>query len=219
LVGDTIDCPAAIACGDLPAPFVERLHAAVNLPGVALSLLRAAPSAHGLVNTVARAQPQFVLVPEAWLRHETLALLDSLTAAYQPACIFMVGSELSDLTLAHALRRGLRGIVEPDCQPAQLRRAFEAVRLGELWISRGKIIKALNLLTRPDPQDAEDTWRNLPSLTEREHSILRQILDGKSNKQIARDLGLSESTVKIHLQHIYQKLGVHRRLDLLMAKA
>ena len=55
---------------------------------------------------------------------------------------------------------------------------------------------------------ANDTWRNLPSLTEREHSILQQVLDGKSNKQIARDLGLSESTVKIHLQHIYQKLGV-----------
>lgn len=77
----------------------------------------------------------------------------------------------------------------------------------------------LGLLAPPPLDERLDVWLDLPSLTAREHGVLKKILDGKPNKSIAYDLGISEKTDKIHLQHLYRKLGVHRRVDLLKAFA
>jgi DNA-binding NarL/FixJ family response regulator len=214
----TRECPAAIACGDLSREFLEELRAATQLPGRALTLLETAADIGALIAIVARDRPRFILLPEAWLRHETLGLLDELAAAHRAALTMVVGADLTNLTLAHALRHGLRGVLAPDRNGAQLRRALDAIEDGELWVSRRRLLEALTVLTPPDSQATDATWRNLAALTERESAVLRETLDGKSNKQIARELELSEQTVKIHLQHIYQKLGVHRRLDLLKVK-
>ena len=49
-------------------------------------------------------------------------------------------------------------------------------------------------------------------LSRRQREILAQVADGSSNKEIAARLGLTESTVKWHLQQVYERLGVHRRV-------
>jgi RNA polymerase sigma factor (sigma-70 family) len=51
----------------------------------------------------------------------------------------------------------------------------------------------------------------LPALTKRERQIVRLVCDHQSNKEIGRQLNVSEATVKVHLQHIYQKLAIHNR--------
>ena len=56
-----------------------------------------------------------------------------------------------------------------------------------------------------------------PHFETSQRDVLKLVLDGKSNKSIANELAISERTVKIHLQHVYRKLGVHRRVDLLKA--
>ena len=101
----------------------------------------------------------------------------------------------------------------------QLRKALDVVAAGEFWISRQLLLEVLGLLAPPDIDESMDVWLNLPALTEREHDVLKKLLDGKPSKSIASELGISEKTVKIHLQHIYRKLGVHRRVDLLKAFA
>src|SRR5262249_2852199 len=50
-----------------------------------------------------------------------------------------------------------------------------------------------------------------PELTERELDVLRRIVAGRSNKEIAADLGIAEGTVKTHVNHVLDKLGVHDR--------
>lgn len=76
------------------------------------------------------------------------------------------------------------------------------------------------------------TWRNrepaaqadvLPDfiarergLTEREMAMVRGILEGKSNKELARDLGIAENTVRNHIYNLYRKLGIQKRLDLVV---
>ena len=69
-----------------------------------------------------------------------------------------------------------------------------------------------------DRPQSTGIWSNLPSLTGREHGVLLEVMEGGSNKDIAGALEISEQTVKIHLQHIYRKLGVHRRADLLLSR-
>jgi len=55
--------------------------------------------------------------------------------------------------------------------------------------------------------------------TDRERQILRLLQQGLANKQIAQQLGIMEDTVKKHLQHIYGKLGVHRRTLVMLGRA
>src|SRR5205807_359162 len=50
-----------------------------------------------------------------------------------------------------------------------------------------------------------------PDLTERERDVLRRIVAGRSNKEIAADLGIAKGTVKTHVNHVLDKLGVHDR--------
>jgi two-component system nitrate/nitrite response regulator NarL len=207
----------SISRGVLPAGFLQRLEAAVSLPGQSLVLLPQSSSIAELVLQVAHHKPRFALLDASWLREESLGLLEDLRAASHGTLCAIVASDLPNLTLAQALRTGLRGLLSPLADPDDLRRAFGVMEAGELWISRRRLLEILCATDRATDGSKHDTWRNLPALTEREHAVLREILAGKPNKLIARDLDLSEHTVKIHLQHIYQKLGVHRRMDLVQA--
>lgn len=158
-----------------------------------------------------------VVMPGAWLRQEGLELLMEVRRLARDAGALLVGADLDSLALGQALRLGLRGLVDPAMPSQQLGRAIEVIMAGELWISRQLLIDAVGLLAPPETDAQMDVWLNLPALTQREHDVLMEVLEGKPNKLIARSLDISEQTVKIHLQHIYRKLGVHRRVDLLKA--
>lgn len=216
MAGESWSEAISVATGVLPSGMTERLSAAKTLPGRRLEFSPHSEGIPELLATVARQRPRFVILDRSWLRDESLGLLEDLRAASRPTLVVVVAVDLPSLTLAHALRAGLRGLLTPSCEPANLRRALEVMDAGELWISRRRLLESLAALTPPE-NVTDRTWRNLPALTEREHAVLREILAGRSNKLIARELGLSEHTVKVHLQHIYQKLGVHRRLDLVRA--
>jgi DNA-binding NarL/FixJ family response regulator len=53
-----------------------------------------------------------------------------------------------------------------------------------------------------------------PSLTERERQIMRLVCEGHSNKEVARKLSVSEGTVKVHLHHVFEKLAIRNRTEL-----
>jgi len=169
------------------------------------------------VEAVGPSGSPLVVMPGAWLRQEGLELLMEVRRLARDASALLVGADLDSLALGQALRLGLRGLVDPAMPSQQLSRAIDVIVAGELWISRQLLIEAVGLLVPPETDAQMDVWLNLPALTQREHDVLMEVLDGKPNKLIARSLDISEQTVKIHLQHIYRKLGVHRRVDLLKA--
>ena len=61
--------------------------------------------------------------------------------------------------------------------------------------------------------EAEEAQRAAASLTEREDAILRCLAGGMSNKLIARELGIAEGTVKVHVKHLLRKLGFRSRVE------
>jgi DNA-binding NarL/FixJ family response regulator len=152
-----------------------------------------------------------------WLRDEGLSLLIEIQQLRRNSRILLVDASLESLALGHALRLGLRGLADPDVDAQRLAKAIDAIAAGELWIGRQLLAELVSLLAPADHCDRMDVWLNLPALTDRERDVLKQVLDGKSNKSIANALAISEQTVKIHLQHVYRKLGVHRRVDLMKA--
>jgi DNA-binding NarL/FixJ family response regulator len=109
-----------------------------------------------------------------------------------------------DLPLARvALRHGARGFIHAGMELDQIARAVEVVQEGEIVVPR-KLLEYL--IANDEPTD-------LDALTIRQREILQLVAQGLSNAQIAKNLFLSESTVKQHLRATYKVLGVSDRKE------
>jgi DNA-binding NarL/FixJ family response regulator len=177
-----------------------------------------ATSHRALELEVAAILPRIVLIPAAWLRDFGLEWLGALRQFDPAPDVVVVGQQLSATTVARLIPLGFRGLVCPDIGEGDFALAIRKISAGELWLSRRLILLVMSTLAAADHSQSSSTWDNLAALTEREHAVLSEVLRGRSNKEVASTLQISEQTVKIHLQHVYQKLGVHRRTDLLLAR-
>lgn len=215
---DTGQHAPRVACGDLGPEFISQLKRSAGRGAKPLHLLAPVKSAADLTRAVGSYAARFALIPSAWL-DESLSVLDELASASPVVCPIVVGEQLLPRTLGQALRHGLRGLLSPASDATLIARALEVIDGGEVWISRHRLLDGLMMMRSADLRASDATWRNLPALTERENAVLQCVLAGQSNKSIAGDLKISEYTVKVHLQHIYRKLGVRRRLELLKVGA
>ena len=142
--------------------------------------------------------------------------LPALLAAAPGVRIVMLTVSEDEGDLALALRGGACGYllktIEGDALAAAIRRAMqgESVIAGEMT---GKLVAAFRGSGAP-PASATPgpAASKVDTLSQRELDILRGIARGQANKQIARALGIAETTVKIHVQHILRKLDVSSRV-------
>ncbi len=109
-----------------------------------------------------------------------------------------------------ALRAGASGFVLKDDPPEQLIAAIRIVAAGDALLSPAvtkQVIEQFARIPRPAPP------KELEYLTAREQDILRLIASGLSNQEIGSELYISETTVKTHVTHILQKLGLRDRVQ------
>ena len=131
--------------------------------------------------------------------------------------IVVLGGPVSeDLELA-LFKTGVRGYCYADINPEVLYRVVTVVLAGELWIRRALVPQLLDALG--DRLRAQSHWFlsttcRIGDLTHREQQIAARVGGGESNKQIARQLDITERTVKAHLTEIFRKLGIGDRLKL-----
>ena len=139
-----------------------------------------------------------------------LSVLKELKERGLPTRVVLVTGSLNEGELLEAMRLGARGVVLKDTAADSLVECIRKVHGGGKWIPIGAAAEALeNLATRGAAEQEIGTI-----LTSRELDVVRMIVEGLRNKEIAERLFLSEGTVKIHLHHIYQKLRVESRLEL-----
>jgi|SwirhisoilCB3_FD_contig_51_2146501_length_1117_multi_1_in_0_out_0_1 two-component system nitrate/nitrite response regulator NarL len=115
--------------------------------------------------------------------------------------------------ITEALRLGAKGVVLKDTATELLIKSIHCVVDGEYWVGRnnvGGLIQALRMAHTKRPEDSVNKF----SLTARELEIVTAIVEGYSNKEIARKFSISEQTVKHHLSSIFDKVGVSNRLEL-----
>src|SRR5262249_54824717 len=111
-----------------------------------------------------------------------------------------------------AMRLGACGILAKDAPPEALIKSVRAVMNGVMWVDREivqTILQVLNDTTPPAPPE-----NRIADLTAREKDIIRAIVDGQVNKEIATTFHISEYTVKHHLTRIFDKLRVANRVEL-----
>ena len=112
-------------------------------------------------------------------------------------------SVLEDASVVEAIRAGAIGYLLKDTEALELRRAIKAAAAGQVQLSPQAAARLMREIRVPE-YGAE-------ALTERETDVLRLLARGQSNKEIAQTLNISEQTVKTHVSHILNKLGVPSR--------
>jgi two-component system NarL family response regulator len=115
-------------------------------------------------------------------------------------------------------KAGVHGFIQHDISPALLIKAVHAVCLGELWMPRTLITRIIeDLAQRGSAPNGGGTAADdspVDCLTPRELQVARMVHLGGNNKTIARELAISERTVKAHLSAIFRKLNIQNRLHL-----
>ncbi|MBE9499307.1 MULTISPECIES: response regulator [Streptomyces] len=156
---------------------------------------------------VARAEelrPDVVLMDVKMPGTDGVEALRTLRERDNPARVLIVTSFTEQRTVVPALRAGAAGYVYKDVDPEALAGAIRSVHAGHVLL-QPEVAGAL--LTG----DQSPSAGRGPALTEREREVLGLIADGRSNREIARSLVLSEKTVKTHVSNILMKLDLADR--------
>ncbi|MDQ2715636.1 MAG: response regulator transcription factor, partial [Chloroflexota bacterium] len=112
--------------------------------------------------------------------------------------------------VVEGLRAGASGYILKDCSAEELCSAVRTVARGQVLLQTASAAQLLMGFSRSVPSQPQEQVEAL-GLTERECDVLRLIVQGRSNREIAAELYISETTIKTHINHIFAKLGARDR--------
>jgi len=139
-----------------------------------------------------------------------IEILRQVKAEAHPIRVVLLSSSINNAQALEAVRLGADGLILKEAMAQDLLDCLEAVGAGEQWIDPAAARLALSAVVNLAASPPNET----SSLTPRETEIVRAISRGQSNKEVARELQISEGTVKMHLHRIYEKLNVRNRTEL-----
>jgi DNA-binding NarL/FixJ family response regulator len=163
---------------------------------------------------VASHRPAVVVVDACWLGAWPDLPAQLATQAAAPKILLCAESLAMPGVLA-AVQQGVHSCVSNQIDAATWHKAILAVHAGDIWIPRRLMADALADLMTMVPSAR---WSQLQrdKLTERQIEIVRCASQGLSNKEIARRMGISPTTVKTHMQNIFERTGTRRRQQLVL---
>jgi DNA-binding NarL/FixJ family response regulator len=131
--------------------------------------------------------------------------------------ILTISDEEEDLF--EAIRAGASGYLLKDIPLDEVADALRSVHGGQSLINpsmAGKLLSEFATLARRDAEDEPAKHAPAPKLTDREMEVLRLVARGMNNRDIAKELFISENTVKNHVRNILEKLQIHSRMEAVM---
>jgi len=190
-------------------PLFRRGLAQLLAMEASLRVVAEAESGAGLARLCAEHEPDLVLLD---LNMRGVGGLEALSDLKDAGCearvvILTVSDQAEDLVAA--IRAGADGYLLKDMEPEDLLEEVREALAGKVTVAP-ELAGALALALRGE---AVESARVNAALTEREQAILRCLAAGMSNKLIARDLGIAEGTVKVHVKNLLKKLGFRSRLE------
>jgi DNA-binding NarL/FixJ family response regulator len=141
-------------------------------------------------------------------------LAQTVRRAHPSVPIIILLSQPTLDSVMNAFRSGARGIFSRQQAVAEFVSCVEHVRKGLIWAGAEETTLLLDALSSTPSPDLALEGESLP-LTHRELEVVKCAARGKTNKAIAKELGLSEHTVKNYLFRAFDKLGVSNRVELL----
>ncbi len=165
---------------------------------------------------LAERQPDLAVLDLNMPRQSGLTVLTRARDAALPTAIVILAAAATDAEIHAIVTAGASGLLFKESAPRVLLECLRVVAAGDSWFSPG----IDEIVLRREAHNR--AWRGrMQSLTEREVELMRLVIAGQSNKEIAYSLQLTEGTVKVHLHNIFRKLSVASRSELteLMAES
>lgn len=163
--------------------------------------------------TIVRTQDPDILITNSWLRDTTgIALTQSIIGERRHTRVILIANTMTDAESVQALREGVRGILTMEMPALQMITCVRSVHAGHTWLDTPVAHRSLERMLRQTA--AFESYAQ--KLTPQEIAISQLVAKGMSNREIAEQRGIREGTVKLHLHHVYQKLGIGNRIALLL---
>jgi DNA-binding NarL/FixJ family response regulator len=162
------------------------------------------------VEKASRYSPSVVLMDIRMPKLDGLEATRRILAADSSARVLILTTFDLDEYIYEALRAGASGFVLKDDPPEQLIAAIRTVAAGDALLSPAVTRRVIEEFTQRPRREAP---KGLDELTDRELEIFRLIAKGLSNAEIGRQLFISDTTVKTHVTHLFQKLGLRDRVQ------
>jgi DNA-binding NarL/FixJ family response regulator len=125
----------------------------------------------------------------------------------------VIGPAGNDALVIDSIIGGARAYLDMTAGPRVVREAIEVVVSGSIWAPRRLLSRLIDRLLLSSESGASQSG---PNLTARERQVMDLILLARSNREIARELGIEERTVKAHVGRLMRKTGAENRIDLSM---
>jgi two-component system nitrate/nitrite response regulator NarL len=158
-------------------------------------------------------RPDVLLLDLAMPKRSGLDALKELSTLGLPTRVAVLTAAIEEDQVTESLRLGARGVILKDTATELLVKAIRCIVAGEFWVGRNSVnglVQAMRMAYEIRPEDAAERF----ALTARELEVVAGIVEGETNKDIAKRLNISEQTVKHHLSSIFDKVGVSNRLEL-----
>lgn len=165
-----------------------------------------AGNAEDALHVLANASVSLILMDINLGKTNGMHLTGHLSKEYPHIAVIMLSMHEKDEYVSQSILAGARGYVSKDAPAEEIIDAIDTVAAGGTYFSHG---------LKYAPDTAHDAKSPSQVLTLREQCVLKSIATGKSNKHIARDLGLSVRTVETHRLNIKRKLNIEGQADLI----
>lgn len=165
-----------------------------------LEVVAEAADGEAAVEAFARHLPDVTLVDLRMPRLEGVEVVRRIREAHPGARLIILTTYDTDEDIDRALQAGARAYLLKDVSAEDLLACIRAVLRGETYVAPAVAARLAERGARVQ-------------LTPRELGVLRELAVGRANKEIAAGLGISEGTVKVHLAHLFDKLGVSSRTE------
>lgn len=164
------------------------------------------------IQEVENKQPDVVLLDMRMPQMNGLEVLRELKNKKQSMPIVILTTSRDETDVIAALQGGAQGYLLKDMEPDDLINSLTDIVAGQTIVA-SELTKVLAKALRGDEHEADAAATAIDNLTPREREILCLLADGQSNKVIARNLGISDGTVKLHVKSILRKLEIHSRVE------
>ena len=162
------------------------------------------------IRLVLEKQPDVVLLDMRMPQMTGLEVLQTLREQGQQMPIVILTTSRVENDVIASLQCGAQGYLLKDMEPDELIRSLNEIVAGQTVVASELTMVLAKAVRGGEQVKAESA---MDQLTPREKEILCLLAEGQSNKVIARNLGISDGTVKLHVKAILRKLGVHSRVE------
>jgi len=176
-----------------------------------IEVIAAAGGCEEGIRQVGETAPDVVLLDMRMPEMTGLEVLKRLRAEGRKMPVAILTTSRDESDVIASLQNGAQGYLLKDMEPDDLIAAMQRIVKGETVVApelTGVLARAVQ-----GGGEVEEPVKDLDELTPREREILCLLAEGQSNKVIARNLGISDGTVKLHVKAILRKLKVHSRVE------